>query len=93
MKSFSVKLYKYICVLVCMTALLTGGMLQATVEAAEHKVVRVGWDEDVYNNITRNGERTIMSSRLPVIPAGHMNTCMAAGRSCWKSWARARLTL
>ena len=33
-------------------------MLQATAEAAEHKVVRVGWYEDVYNNITRNGERS-----------------------------------
>ena len=51
-------LYKYICVLVCMAALLAGGMLQATAEAAEHKVVRVGWYEDVYNNITRNGERS-----------------------------------
>lgn len=58
MKSFSVKLYKYIYVLVCMAALLAGGMLQATAEAAEHKVVRVGWYEDVYNNITRNGERS-----------------------------------
>lgn len=52
------KLYKYIYVLVCMAALLAGGMLQATAEAAEHKVVRVGWYEDVYNNITRNGERS-----------------------------------
>ena len=58
MKRFSVKLYKYIYVLVCMAALLAGGMLQATAEAAEHKVVRVGWYEDVYNNITRNGERS-----------------------------------
>lgn len=58
MNRFSVKLYKYIYVLVCMAALLAGGMLQAVAEAAEHKVVRVGWYEDVYNNITRNGERS-----------------------------------
>lgn len=58
MKRFSVKLYKYIYVLVCMAALLAGGMLQSVAEAAEHKVVRVGWYEDVYNNISRNGERS-----------------------------------
>ena len=58
MKRLSMSLYKYIYVLVCMAALLAGGMLQATAEAAEHKVVRVGWYEDVYNNITRNGERS-----------------------------------
>lgn len=58
MKRLSMSLYKYICVLVCMAALLAGGVLQATVEAAEHKVVRVGWYEDVYNNISRNGERS-----------------------------------